>query len=551
MLPDSEHANDALTAALAVLDEPLSGPGAYVSYEVRRSLLLVGPGKPVFEIARALRHRFNVVAVIDGPRPRSRLLGVSVVAARLVSLSGYLGRFSAEAHEADGQSIDLSRKSGNDDGYFDLVIDLSATPILDQPIAPLGYLRPVDPSHYEVALGELPALTGEVRKPRYINFAPQRCIHRRQRVPGCDRCLDICPASAITGGQQTVTVDAHLCRGCGTCASVCPTDALTFADPSLDHVVDRLERALQAFRSAGGANPWIGFYAEDRESITQWATTQCITLLPFAVHSVTSLNLEIWLAAIAFGAAGVVLSVPDSAPAMAVRVVSRNVALAGNILESLGQPRARVQMLNPDTVDGGFSVAAHSDGSNAAQAWTHPITDSSPRSRLLTLFDHLSSRSHTGSEKLAVTLPASDPFGGVVLDAKKCTMCLACTNLCPTGALRADGNGIELTFVEAACVQCGLCEHGCPENAVKRQPRFDYAALQGSKMTTLNRAKMANCTQCNRPFMSTALLASALEHLSTEGAATRQAKDMLRICPQCRADNAMKSQFASMPSAPK
>ncbi len=547
MLSDSEHANDALAAALAVLDEPLPGPDACVSYEVRRCLLLVGPGEPVFEIARALRHRFDVVAVIDGPRPPSRLLGVSVVAARLVSLNGYLGRFCAEAHGADGQPIDLSRKSSNDDGYFDLVMDLSATPVLDQPILPLGYLRPVDPSHYEMALADLPALTGEVRKPRYIDFAPQRCIHRRQRVPGCDRCLDICPASAIASGQQTVTVDAHLCRGCGTCASVCPTGALTFADPSLDQVVDRLERALQAFRAAGGADPWIGFYADDRESIAQWATTQGITLLPFAVHSVTSLGLEIWLAAIAFGAAGVVVSMPENAPAMAVESTLRNVDLAGTILESLGQPRARVQVLNPDAVDGDFSVAEHSNGSNAAQAWTHLGTDANPRARLLTLFEHLSSRSHTGSEKLAVTLPASDAFGGVAVDTNECTMCLACTNLCPTGALRTDGDGIELNFVEALCVQCGLCEHGCPENAIKRQPRFDYAALQSGKMVTLHRAQMAECSQCHRPFMSTALLAAALEHLSGETDAGRQAKDMLEICPQCRADNAMKSQFASMP----
>ena len=60
-----EHANEALGAALAVLDEPLPGPDAYVSYEVRRCLLLVGPWQPVLEIARALRHQFNVVAVID------------------------------------------------------------------------------------------------------------------------------------------------------------------------------------------------------------------------------------------------------------------------------------------------------------------------------------------------------------------------------------------------------------------------------------------------------------------------------------------------------
>jgi len=51
--------------------------------------------------------------------------------------------------------------------------------------------------------------------------------------------------------------------------------------------------------------------------------------------------------------------------------------------------------------------------------------------------------------------------------------------------------------------------------------------------------------------MSTALLASALGHLTDQGAAAQRTKEMLQICPQCRADNALKSQFSSVPLGPK
>lgn len=179
------------------------------------------------------------------------------------------------------------------------------------------------------------------------------------------------------------------------------------------------------------------------------------------------------------------------------------------------------------------------------------MTNPDPRARLLTLFDRLSSWSHDRCGDRAIALLASATFGGLELDTNACTMCLACTNLCPTGALRADRDGAELGFIEAVCVQCGLCEHGCPEDAIKRQPRFDYQALRGSDMITLNRAKMDNCTQCGRPFMSTALLSSALKHLTSDGAAIRQAKQMLQVWPQCRADNALQAQFPSMPRGPK
>jgi ferredoxin len=34
----------------------------------------------------------------------------------------------------------------------------------------------------------------------------------------------------------------------------------------------------------------------------------------------------------------------------------------------------------------------------------------------------------------------------------------------------------ELRFTESACVQCGICEATCPENAITLSPGIDFAA---------------------------------------------------------------------------
>jgi ferredoxin len=551
MSHETEHAGAALEAALAVLDEPLPGPGDFVSYDVRRCVLLAGPTVPVLELARALRHEFDVVAVIDGPRPEARLLGIGIVSAHRVTVTGYLGQFSAAARDGDGRPVDLAAKSTNGDGCFDLVIDLSPAPLIDRPVPPLGYLRPGDTAQNEAALASLTSLSGEIRKPKYFHFEPARCVHRRQRVAGCDRCLDVCPAAAITTDKRAIKVDAHLCRGCGTCTVVCPTGALTHADPAFDDVVERLDRALQVFRSAGGVNPWVGFYADDPAPITGWAADQGIPLLPLAVSSVSSVGLETLFAVLGLGAAGAVLSVPEGMPGGLVSTLTRHVDLAKTILEGLGQPRSRVSMLYGEAAEQGLVVTPQLHGPPADPVWSYPSNNPDPRARLLTVFDRLSSQSCPRPKEGYVDLPGWATFGAVTVDSNVCTMCLACTSLCPTGALSADRTGAELGFLEATCVQCGLCEHGCPEGAISRRSRFDYRALRRKNVAILNRARMTNCTQCAQPFMSTALLASALKCLSGDGAAVTQARQMLDVCPRCRGESALQAQFPSIPRRPK
>ncbi|MFV1491967.1 4Fe-4S binding protein [Phaeobacter sp. JH18-32] len=71
-----------------------------------------------------------------------------------------------------------------------------------------------------------------------------------------------------------------------------------------------------------------------------------------------------------------------------------------------------------------------------------------------------------------IALPQDAPYGGIELTGD-CTLCQACTWMCPTNALIGAENGGGLDFIEADCMQCGLCVSVCRQNAIRLVPRLE------------------------------------------------------------------------------
>lgn len=42
----------------------------------------------------------------------------------------------------------------------------------------------------------------------------------------CGVCMDECPESAISEGEDIFVIDASQCNDCGSCAEVCPNEAI-------------------------------------------------------------------------------------------------------------------------------------------------------------------------------------------------------------------------------------------------------------------------------------------------------------------------------------
>ena len=55
----------------------------------------------------------------------------------------------------------------------------------------------------------------------------------------------------------------------------------------------------------------------------------------------------------------------------------------------------------------------------------------------------------------------------VTRNEERCTNCVACVTVCPTGAFKVDSKTRQIIFDNAKCIACGLCIPACPPRAME------------------------------------------------------------------------------------
>ena len=142
-------------------------------------------------------------------------------------------------------------------------------------------------------------------------------------------------------------------------------------------------------------------------------------------------------------------------------------------------------------------------------------------------------------------LPAGAPYGAVVVDTEKCTLCLSCVSLCPSGALLDNEDKPQLRFQEDACLQCGICKTVCPETAITLEPRLNLsdAALSGA---VLNEEEPFPCTECGALFgvrSTIERIVAKLEGVHPMFSGSDNAR-LIRMCDNCRIEAQYHSESA-------
>jgi formate hydrogenlyase subunit 6/NADH:ubiquinone oxidoreductase subunit I len=92
----------------------------------------------------------------------------------------------------------------------------------------------------------------------------------------------------------------------------------------------------------------------------------------------------------------------------------------------------------------------------------------------------------------------------------------------------------QLKFIERNCVQCGLCEKTCPEDAIALKPRLLLTA-EATQPVVLNEDQVFACVRCGKPFANQRIIDNMLGKLSSHSmfrdpAALRR----LQMCQDCR-----------------
>jgi ferredoxin len=124
---------------------------------------------------------------------------------------------------------------------------------------------------------------------------------------------------------------------------------------------------------------------------------------------------------------------------------------------------------------------------------------------------------------------------------------MACVSQCPVNALSAGDDSPQVRFVEARCVQCGLCASSCPESAISLSARFVTDANQRNLMRTLHEDEPFCCIRCQKPFATHSVIARITEKMKDHPMFSGDALDRLKMCEDCRVKDIYENKNAASP----
>jgi ferredoxin len=256
-------------------------------------------------------------------------------------------------------------------------------------------------------------------------------------------------------------------------------------------------------------------------------------VIPLAVWHVASTGIDLWLTAVAQGAAHVALLATNEEAPQYLDALEQQMQVAQAILEGLGYRGRHFSLLrsrDASDLDQHLQLLAARRGATPATRARFAVA-TGKRTTLDLALDHLIEHAPAPAE--AIALPVGAPLGTVLVDQDKCTMCMSCVGACPASALQDNPQAPQLRLVEGNCVQCGLCATTCPEQAIVLQPRL-LPAPERKQPRVLNEAQPYACIRCGKPFGTLRAIEAMMGRLAGHAMFQGAALERLKMCGDCR-----------------
>ncbi len=503
--------------------------------------LILGDDENTLDVASKLKDELAVTVLMSRDigelSPRGE---VNICNGKLKTVTGSLGNFKvlvteySELNLHGRGSVSFGEKRKEASSECDIIIDLRG----DNPLFPSsekrdGYLRrdPKDRVGLESVVLEAINLKGEFEKPVYVRFEEAKCAHSRASRSGCSRCLDICPTNAISSNGDSVAIDPYICAGCGSCSAVCPSGAANYDDPPFTFNLQRITNLRSVFKKYDRqVEPRILFVDKDfgMELITlsaRFGRGLPADLIPFDIPNIELISHAEILAALASGFSEVII-VTKEVPTFSSLKLQMNICMS--ILAHCG-PESQNRLRLIETMDiETFENEIYSK--NHSKKIVEPVLLLGEKREIT----RTAVKAMIPS-KNAIELPETSPYGEILVNTDKCTLCLACVSLCPTNALEDNADRPELNFTETACIQCGICSSTCPEQAITLRPRLNLNN-EALSQKVLNSEEPFECISCKRPFGVKSTIERIVAKLENNHWMYQDSKklDLVKMCDDCR-----------------
>jgi ferredoxin len=523
--------------ALATVQAYATTPAGVVNYRSRGYLIVLGGAAEIETILDGLSADLTTYVVMQDSCQPSLLKKLEarqvpvLDSATEIEIEGFLGAFRVSVRH-HGQMKRVDRCFGIPEPGFDLVLDLLTSPAVPQPIPPAGYFTlGVEPKKWKTIAEQLPDWVGEFDKPKYFEYTEAICAHSACGIEGCRLCIDVCDTGAIHSENLQLRINPNLCQGCGDCTTICPSGAIRYAYPQLSDNLNRIRLMLAAYAAAGGKVPVLLLH--DARVSGQWLETHAsslpINVLPYELESVSAAGMDIWLAALAYGAEQVLLLDGGHLSVNNRRCLEMQLEIAGRLLNGMGYSGTALRIVKKDDL---LQQPMPLRSNRPAQRAARFAGVDDKRRAIRLAADHLLDDAPVQQHSAALADGAS--FGTLSIDPSRCTLCLDCVSVCPEAALLDGGDRPQLKIIEVRCVQCGLCAQTCPEDAITLVPRYLYDSHQAREPQLLNEDAPFHCIQCGKPFATETAIRSITEKLREHPMFQGDKLQRLQLCEECR-----------------
>jgi ferredoxin len=467
-------------------------------------------------------------------------------------------------------AINFERVERAREGEFDLILDLQSQPSIQISQKPQGYFSPgLDRFEQSLAASQLLGMVGEFEKPKYFVYTDKICAHGRNGKVGCSECIDVCSTQAISSvfkdGQGKVEVNPNLCMGCGACATVCPSGAMRYNYPSVAYQGRQLRTLAQTYLNAlgsskpGQAAPSLLIHSNQSgtallENLGRGARTNSQKInglpafvIPFGIEHIASTGMDLWFGALSYGFGEVILVLSGDEDPSYREALAAQTDLANSILQAMGYGK-RIDYIYAQSITDLDSLSQRMKALRDRKASSLLVQPASfalsmqKRETLEMTLEHLLQFAPQALPADGVPLPAHSPIGGILVQKDACTLCMSCVGACPEGALLDNPDEPVLSFIEKQCVQCGLCEQTCPEQAITLAPRLSSIEQRKQKVT-LNKTEPFHCISCGKAFGTLKMVELMLGRIGTHHAFSGDALDRLKMCSDCRVVDMMKKEL--------